>query len=81
MFNFRTLCPVCFTDVTSWASRCPKCHYHPDSYNRAQDDVALIARYHAPSWDGAWRRYLPTWLGGATAGPDAATAPVETRSS
>jgi predicted amidophosphoribosyltransferase len=79
MFNFQTLCPVCLTDVTSWASRCPKCHYHPDSYNRAQDDVALIARYRAN--DGAWRRHLPTWLGGATATQNAATIPVESRPS
>jgi predicted amidophosphoribosyltransferase len=78
MFNFRTLCPVCFTDVANWASRCPKCHYHPDSYNRAQDDVALIARYR--THDGAWRRHLPTWLGGATS-RNAAPVPVESRPS
>src|SRR5207244_8258196 len=49
MFNFQTQCPVCFTAVADWTSRCPKCRYHPDSYNRAQDDVAMIARYHPVS--------------------------------
>ncbi len=75
MFTFRTNCPVCFTEVTDWDNRCPKCRYHPDSYNRAQDDVALVARYGCPPHcdqttspsDGrTWRRFLPTWLGGAT---------------
>jgi hypothetical protein len=73
MLTFRTQCPVCFTDVANWGSRCPKCHYHPDSYNRAQDDVAMVARYgnapqSAASTNGApWRRFLPSWLGGPAA--------------
>jgi hypothetical protein len=27
-----------------WDGACPKCRYHPDSYNRAQDDVAALFR-------------------------------------
>ena len=68
MFNFRNFCPVCLEPVTDWSTRCPRCHYHPDSYNRAQDDVALIARYRLLDNDGRrWRRFLPAWLGGAAA--------------
>jgi hypothetical protein len=72
MFDLRLLCPVCFTSVSNWSCRCPKCHYHPDGHNRdshsrAQEDVALIARSRPTSGeDGAWRRFLPTWLGGST---------------
>jgi hypothetical protein len=33
--------------VTGWASACPRCGYHPDRYNRALDDVALIFRLSA----------------------------------
>ena len=70
MFTFRNFCPVCLESVTDWSVRCPRCHYHPDSYNRAQDDVALVARYRAPASDARrWRRLLPAWLGGSpTAG-------------
>ena len=70
MFSTRNECPVCHTAVTDWAARCPKCRYHPDCdpqpYNRAQDDVALIARYGSdrkPSPAapvGEWRRRLPS---------------------
>ncbi len=68
MFNFRNFCPVCLESVTDWSTRCPRCHYHPDSYNRAQDDVALVARYRLPDNDGRrWRRFLPAWLGGGAA--------------
>jgi hypothetical protein len=35
-------CPHCLTEVRGWATACPKCRYHPDFYNRAQDDVAMI---------------------------------------
>ena len=76
MFTLRTECPVCFTPVTDWSCCCPKCRYHPDSYNRAQDDVALVARFYpwprdpapaAPTGGAAgWRRLLPTWLGGGS---------------
>ena len=74
MLTFRTVCPLCLTSVNDWTARWPKCHYHPDHYNRAQDDVALIARYRTPhhheSPAGAadastWRRFLPAWLGGS----------------
>jgi hypothetical protein len=83
MFKFQTQCPVCFSAVADWTARCPKCRYHPDSYNqdlhtRAQDDVAMIARYRgfapdategaegADTTGGSWRRFLPAWLGGTT---------------
>lgn len=73
MFSSRQECPVCSTRVTDWSARCPKCRYHPDCdpqpYNRAQDDVAMIARYprlpHEPSHVGngsTWRRLVSTWL-------------------
>ena len=68
------VCPLCFTSVPNWASACPRCRYHPDScsYNRAQDDVALIFRLGAgprprdetPGVTPAWRSWLPGWLGG-----------------
>jgi hypothetical protein len=74
MFKFQIQCPVCFTAVADWSARCPKCRYHPDSYNRAQDDVAMVARYdsYPPELAGtdaagnSWRRFLPIWLGGTT---------------
>jgi hypothetical protein len=87
-FNNEYQCPRCFTQVTNWAARCPKCGYHPDCcnspYNRAQDDVALFLRYEsssrsvdeAPQVDGRrWRRFLPAWLGG----PSGASARSLTR--
>ena len=69
----RNFCPVCLEPVTDWSARCPRCRYHPDScdsYNRAQEDVALVARYRAPSPESRtnrWRRLLPAWLGGSEA--------------
>jgi hypothetical protein len=82
MFRFQTQCPVCFNVVDNWSARCPRCRYHPDSCNRdscsrAQDDVAMIARYGsfppddaggADAAPGSWRRLLPVWLGGTTRG-------------
>jgi hypothetical protein len=75
MFDLDTECPVCSTPVTDWSCCCPKCRYHPDSYNRAQDDVALIARFRpwddAPPPGGApkgWWRVFSSWLGGTQAG-------------
>jgi hypothetical protein len=71
MFTHRDECPVCRTEVSDWSSRCPKCRYHPDCddrdcYNRAQDDVALIARYPVkPRGSHArhsWRQLLPSLL-------------------
>ena len=69
MFTFHRQCPVCLTRVTDWSTRCPKCRYHPDCdhhpYNRAQDDVAMVARYRPavpPADHTAWRRLVPTWL-------------------
>ena len=74
MFTFHRQCPVCLTRVTDWSTRCPKCRYHPDCdprpYNRAQDDVAMVARYRPPfrvtsqnvATEGAWRRLVSTWL-------------------
>ena len=52
----RTLaapCPVCTRAVTGWASACPRCGYHPDRYNRALDDVALIFRLSSAAGDAA----------------------------
>jgi hypothetical protein len=75
MFSFPRECPVCSTRVTDWSTRCAKCRYHPDCdrrpYNRAQDDVAMVARYRRPTraashdtvaTGGAWRRLVWTWL-------------------
>lgn len=78
MFTARHECPNCNTTVTDWSARCPKCRFHPDSdreyFNRAQHDVALIARYRTESKSQRaratattnerqeWRRFLPTWL-------------------
>ena len=75
MFWTDCECPVCAAQVTDWSSRCAKCGYHPDcsnGYNRAQNDVALLAR-SATRFGGTpagmqhasrWRRHLPAWLGG-----------------
>jgi hypothetical protein len=46
-------CPVCARAVSGWASVCPRCGYHPDRYNRALDDVALIFRLSSAAGDGA----------------------------
>ena len=68
MFSQRPACPVCSTLVADWSARCPRCGYHPDCYNRALDDVALVARYRRPApvapADGrsGWRRLLPARL-------------------
>ena len=70
MSTHRDECPVCHTEVSDWSSRCPRCRYHPDCdnrdcYNRAQDDVALIARYpglRASQETRPWRRLLPALL-------------------
>ena len=79
MFTTSEQCPLCHATVTDWSARCPKCRYHPDCddrdcYNRAQDDVALLARYstteraapaapRAATADGhSWRRLVPGWL-------------------
>ena len=85
MFSFRSECPrecpVCSARVTDWSTRCPKCRYHPDCdprpYHRAQDDVAMIARYRpvksptvrvqARGAGSDWRRLLPPWLRGPSA--------------
>jgi hypothetical protein len=42
--RFDAPCPVCASAVSGWAFACPRCGYHPDRYNRALDDVALIFR-------------------------------------
>ena len=79
MFTPRIECPLCHTPVNDWSSRCPRCRYHPDCdtrdcYNRAQDDVAMIARFPAAQQpaaapgaapagpDEGWRRFVPAWL-------------------
>ena len=74
MFTHTQQCPHCNATVTDWSARCPKCRYHPDCddrdcYNRAEDDVAILARYvttanepNEPTSVGrAWRRLLPAW--------------------
>lgn len=73
-FTTHRQCPVCHTVVTDWSARCSKCRYHPDCddrdcYNRAQDDVALLVRCHAPpaprgtpDEGHSWRRFLPEWF-------------------
>ena len=40
-------CPLCLTEIPRWGCECPRCRYHPDRYNRAQDDVAMIFRLGA----------------------------------
>ena len=38
------VCPLCHDEMPGWSCACRKCGYHPDRYNRAQDDVAMIYR-------------------------------------
>jgi hypothetical protein len=78
MSQSDSVCPVCHAPVTSWSSRCARCHYHPDGkdhYNRAQDDVALIfhtgfaSRRHQPRAAGwaspsRWLHLLTTRVAG-----------------
>ena len=40
-------CPLCLSEMPGRGCSCPRCHYHPDRYNRAQDDVAMIFRLSA----------------------------------
>ena len=40
-------CPLCLSQIPRWGCECPRCRYHPDRYNRAQDDVAMIFRLGA----------------------------------
>ena len=67
MFNANELCPQCRTQVTNWERRCPRCQYHPDSnkhdYNRALDDVALVACYRRAPRERVWKHSFDAWLG------------------
>ena len=82
-------CPVCDGAVSGWASVCPRCGYHPDRYNRALDDVALIFRLSsyaslqgspgasaqgAPPAHSRVRSFLQRMVGRA---PAAAAGPLE----
>ena len=62
-------CPFCSAPVPNWGSACPKCHNHPEHYNRALDDVALVFRLAAGPTSprqttGQWWEVLPQWLRG-----------------
>jgi hypothetical protein len=65
-------CPLCHSEIPQWDAACPKCRYHPDSYNRAQDDVAAIFRL---SWDSDRTVKAPTPIAaaGASASPSGAS--------
>jgi hypothetical protein len=69
-------CPHCLTERPDWDAPCPRCHYDPATYNRAQDDVALIFRLNesdraagcappAPPatspTSSSWFSWLPWW--------------------
>ena len=63
-------CPLCAADAARAGAPCPRCGYHANTYNRAQDDVALSFRLamHDPSRTkgsstsgGTWLSAIPAW--------------------
>lgn len=63
-------CRLCSADTTGVDAPCPRCGYHADSYNRAQDDVALSfplsmsdpsRTKSAPTSAGTWLSAIPAW--------------------
>jgi hypothetical protein len=60
-------CPLCSSELPRVDAPCPRCGYHADSYNRAQDDVALSFRLSMsdPSRTkpagSSWYSAIPEW--------------------
>ena len=63
-------CPLCSADTPRIDVPCPRCGYHADSYNRAQDDVALSFRLAmsdpsrtkaTTTSGGTWLSAIPAW--------------------
>lgn len=65
-------CPLCTGEIARGELVCRRCGYRPDSYNRAQDDVALSFRLaisdrsrtktSSTSTPGAtWLSAIPAW--------------------
>jgi hypothetical protein len=44
MMQQSNRCPLCTAEFAPAEPRCRRCGYHAESYNRAQDDVALSFR-------------------------------------
>jgi predicted amidophosphoribosyltransferase len=63
-------CPLCAAETARSDAACPRCGYHADSYNRAQDDVALSFRLAisdpsrikaSTASGGTWLSAIPAW--------------------
>ena len=63
-------CPLCAAETARADAACPRCGYHADSYNRAQDDVALSFRLAmsdphrmkgSTANGGTWLSAIPAW--------------------
>ncbi len=63
-------CPLCSADTSHAEAPCPRCGYHANTYNRAQDDVALSFRLAMsdpsrtrsnPTTGGTWIAAIPAW--------------------
>ena len=63
-------CPLCSAETSRADVPCPRCGYHADSYNRAQDDVALSFRLSmsdpnrtkpSAASSGTWLSAIPAW--------------------
>ena len=63
-------CPLCAADNSRAEAACPRCGYHANTYNRAQDDVALSFRLAmsdpsrtraSTTSGGTWLSAIPAW--------------------
>ncbi len=63
-------CPLCSASTPRGDVPCSRCGYHADSYNRAQDDVALSFRLSmsdprrakiSATPSGTWLNAIPAW--------------------
>jgi hypothetical protein len=63
-------CPLCAADNSRAETACPRCGYHANTYNRAQDDVALSFRLAmsdpsrtraSTTSGGTWLSAIPAW--------------------
>ena len=60
-------CPLCSSETSRLDAPCPRCGYHADSYNRAQDDVALSFRLSMSDPNRTkpagqhWLSAIPAW--------------------
>ena len=63
-------CPLCAAETFRAGAPCQRCGYHADSYNRAQDDVALSFRLSmsdpnrtkpSTTSGGTWLSAIPAW--------------------